>query len=237
MGTRQIDVALASAEAAVRRGESLAGTGFWSAVGEVKRRPELVDSYANRIAAIDSAAFADWALLRVPLAVGTSLMALATLVGVALIGVAYFIGSELWKVIVFYLGLGVLLVSTHGLAHLVVGRLVGIRFTNWFIGTIKRPQPGVKVDYATYLRAPAESRAWMHASGAIFTKVVPFLLVGAGLAADLPMWAVWGLFVVGVAAIATDILWSTDASDWKRFSRERSIAQESSSERGIEPSR
>ena len=77
----------------------------------------------------------------------------------------------------------------------------------------------------------------MHASGAIFTKIVPFLLVGAGLAANLPTWAVWGLVVVGAATIATDILWSTGASDWSRFSRERAIAQESSSERGIEPSR
>jgi hypothetical protein len=235
--TRQIEAALASGEASVRRGESLAGTGFWSAVGEVKRRPELVDAYANRIAAIDSAAFADWALLRVPLSAGTILMTFASLIGVALIGLAYFIGSELWKVIVFYLGLGTLLVSTHGLAHLVVGRMVGIRFTNWFIGTIRRPQPGVKVDYASYLRATAEGRAWMHASGAIFTKIVPFLLIGAGLAASLPTWAVWGLVVVGLGAIATDVLWSTNASDWKRFGRERAIAQESSSERGIDPSR
>jgi hypothetical protein len=31
---------------------------------------------------------------------------------------------------------------------------------------------------------------------------------------------------MGVAALATDVLWSTKASDWKKFRREMSFAQE-----------
>ncbi|MGH8946599.1 MAG: hypothetical protein ACRDVL_10670, partial [Acidimicrobiia bacterium] len=114
-----------------------------------------------------------------------------------------------------------------GLGHLVVGTIAGIRFTSWFIGSITRPQPGVKVDYSTYLRARPQRRAWMHASGAIITKVIPFALLGAAIAADLPTWAVWGVVVIGLAAIATDILWSTKSSDWKRFRREMEFAQRS----------
>jgi hypothetical protein len=128
-------------------------------------------------------------------------------------------------VAVFYLGLGALLTTTHGLAHLLVGRLAGIRFSHWFIGELKRPQPGVKVDYATYLRASTPVRAWMHASGAIATKIIPFALIGAAIAADLPAWAVWGLAVIGIASIVTDVLWSTRSSDWKRFKREMRLAQ------------
>jgi hypothetical protein len=65
----------------------------------------------------------------------------------------------------------------------------------------------------------------MHASGAIVTKLMPFLLLGAASAADLPVWALWGLVVVGAAALATDVVWSTRKSDWKKYRREMAIAQ------------
>jgi hypothetical protein len=74
----------------------------------------------------------------------------------------------------------------------------------------------------------------MHASGAIVTKTLPFLLIGAAIAADLPVWVVWLLAGFGVATIATDVLWSTKASDWKKFRREMRFSQESV--RGIDPS-
>jgi hypothetical protein len=157
---------------------------------------------------------------------GTTLMVAGTLVGLALIWWAYAL-EGLTAAIAFYLGLGTLLVTTHGLAHLVVGTIAGIRFTSWFIGSITLPQPGVKVDYSTYLRASPMRRAWMHASGAVVTKVIPFALLGAAIAADLPTWAVWVVVAIGLAAIATDILWSTKSSDWKRFRREMEFAQPS----------
>ena len=86
----------------------------------------------------------------------------------------------------FLLGFGIILVTTHGLTHLAVGTLMGMRFTHWFVGKLTQPQPGVKLDYATYLRAPATSRAWMHASGAIVTKLMPFVFLGAAIAAGVP---------------------------------------------------
>ena len=147
-----------------------------------------------------------------------------TIVGLVLVGLAYpaegFL-SAVWLLA----GTGVLLVTTHGLAHLVVGAISGIKFTAWFIGTIQMPQPGVKTDYATYLRTPATSRAWMHASGAITTKLMPFLMLGAGAAADVPAWALLVLIAIGVVTIITDILWSSSASDWKKFKREMDFAQ------------
>lgn len=221
-----IEDALAAAEAALSEGRGLADTGFWSAVRRVKTDGELVERYADRIAAIDSGAFESWAFLTVPLHLGTVLMLLGTGVGLALVGAAYQT-EGLAAVVVFYLGLGALLVTTHGLGHLLVGTLVGIGFTKWFIGSITRPQPGVKIDYSSYLRTPPRSRAWMHASGALFTKAVPFALLGAAIAAGLPSWAVWGLLAIGVVTIATDILWSTRSSDWKKFRREMGFAQSS----------
>jgi hypothetical protein len=67
----------------------------------------------------------------------------------------------------------------------------------------------------------------MHASGAVVTKIVPFALIGAALAAAVPSWVIWVLLVVGFGQIATDVLWSTKASDWKKYLREMTFAQSS----------
>jgi len=63
--------------------------------------------------------------------------------------------------------------------------------------------------------------------GALTTKVIPFALIGAAVAADLPGWTVWVLVAVGVISVITDVVWSTKSSDWKKFRRERSFAQTS----------
>ncbi|HEY6634232.1 MAG TPA: hypothetical protein VI141_01310 [Acidimicrobiia bacterium] len=226
MAMPDIDISLSRAEMALTEGRGLTGTGFWSAVDRVKRNPDLVEAYADRIAAIDRAAFERWALLTVPVGLGTGLMVLGTLLGVVLVGVAYLPEDEILATIFFYVGLGVLLVSTHGLAHLIVGWGSGMRFTHWFIGKLAQPQPGVKVDYASYLRTPARSRAMMHAAGAVTTKIIPFLLIGAAIAAELPSWAVWALPVIGLATIVTDVAWSTKKSDWAKYRREMEFAQD-----------
>lgn len=212
------------ARRAVEEGVGLGGTGFWTLVDAIKRDPSMY-RFADDVAAIDQKAFRNWALLTVPLALGTSLMVLGTVVGLVLVGLAYEIEGA-WGGIWLLLGTGVLLVTTHGLSHLVVGQAVGIKFTAWFIGKITQPQPGVKTDYSSYLRTPARSRAWMHAAGAIVTKSIPFLMIGAALAAGVPAWATWGLVAMGIAALATDVFWSTKASDWKKFRREMSFVQE-----------
>ncbi len=224
MDSSTIEAALHTAEQSVAGGGQLDGTGFWQVVTAAKRDPDLADLYAERIAGIDRDAFRAWALLRVPLGIGTFLMVLGTAAGLALVAVAYYL-DDLAAVLAFYAGFGVVLTTTHGLGHLVVGRLLGVGFTDWFIGTLGRPQPGVKIDYETYLRAPAASRAWMHASGAIVTKLVPFSLIGAAAAAGLPTWAVLGVGLVGVVTVVTDVMWSTKSSDWKKFRREMGFDQ------------
>jgi hypothetical protein len=222
----RIEAALAAAEDAVAAASSLSGTGFWPAVAAVKRQPVQVDRFGERIAVIDQAAFSNWALVKVPIGIGTAAMTAATVAGLALIWWAYYL-TGFGASIAFLLGTGTLMVTTHGLAHLVIGRLMGIEFTAWFIGTWLQPQPGVKLDYETYLATPPAKRAWMHASGAITTKLLPFVLVGAAIASGAQGWVTVALLVVGVASIVTDVLWSTNASDWNRFRREMGFAQPS----------
>lgn len=219
-----IEESLTRAEQAVDAGEGLSGTGFWGAVATLKGQPELAERYADRIAAIDERAHRDWALLVIPLGEGAVIAGVVTLVGLALVWWAYALDSRP-AIVAFLIGSGVLIASTHALTHLVVGMMLGIRFSYWFVGQISQPQPGVKVDYATYLRTKAAKRAWMHASGAIVTKAIPFLLIGAAIAADLPAWVAWALAAFGTVTIATDVFWSTNASDWKKFRREMRFAR------------
>lgn len=223
MDTQEIRQALDRAESAVQGGEGLGGTGFWKAVGEVKRSPELARDLGPRIAHIDRTAFESWALLVVPFRLGTALAVTATLVGLGGVALMYYL-SEPWNWLVFGLATVALFASTHGLAHLVVGKAVGMSFTSWFVGSVTKPQPGIKIDYASYLLVPPRSRAWMHASGAIVGKILPVALLPAAIAADLPAWVVWVLAIFAVAQVVTDVLWSTKSSDWKRFRREMRYA-------------
>lgn len=203
----------------------LGRVGFWRVVRQVKRDPALIDEYADRIADVDRRAFEAWARLVLPIAVGRSVLWSGTLAALAIIAVGYYV-DEFWRGVLLLAGTGGLLLTTHGLGHLIAGRLVGIRFTHWFVADLRRPQPGVKTDYATYLRTPPRRRAWMHASGALVTKAMPFLLLGAAWGMEAPGWAWVVLVLVGVIQIITDITLSVKQSDWKKFNREMALARE-----------
>jgi hypothetical protein len=226
MDRAQVDALLTIAEAALASGGKvdLGPLGFWKAVTAVKKQPDMVEAFADRIGQIDREAFERWALLTLPAGVGTALATVATAGGLTLIWWATGLDGTA-QGLALLAGTGVVLAATHGLAHLVVARAQGMRVINWFVGTIRKPTPGIKIDYATYLRTPARQRAWMHASGAIVSKVIPFLSLGAGWAMDAPTWTLITLGGLGVVQIVTDVLWSTKASDWKKFHRENALAR------------
>jgi hypothetical protein len=101
-----------------------------------------------------------------------------------------------------------------------------MRFTHVFLGGPPPPRPGVKTDYASYLRVSPPKRALMHASGAVVSKIVPFALLSASLQLydDWP-WLTWVLLTVGVAQIVTDAFFSTKTSDWMKVRRELRAAR------------
>lgn len=202
----------------------LRALGFWRAVAAVKRHPELVDRYATRIATIDRAVFRRRVRLVFPVALGVIALDLGLFGGLVLLGVATLVDHP-WREVLVLLATGALDVTTHGLAHLAVGTLVGIDFTDWFADLPKRPQPGFKIDYASYLRASPRQRAWMHAAGAIATKLTPFLVIPYAVAIGTDTWAVLALLALGVVQILFDVLYSVRASDWKKFRREMRLAR------------
>ena len=65
----------------------------------------------------------------------------------------------------------------------------------------------------------------MHASGAIASKLAPFLALAFWPASGSPWWSAVALIAIGVITILTDITLSVTRGDWKKFKRERAVAK------------
>jgi hypothetical protein len=220
-------------EAAVREGDrNLRELGFWRLVALIKRDEALIERYADQVARIDSAAFEARFRIRPPVWFGNAVLVVVIGIGFSAAWIAFLAGpitsSEPYPptagkaLVVAALAW---IVGFHSSAHYVVGRLVGIRFRYYFAALPPPPLPGLKSDYGTYLRTSPTRRALMHASGAIATKAAPFLALAFAPACGAPLWAVLVLLGLGLFQIATDVLFSTKASDWKKVRRELAVAR------------
>lgn len=215
----EIESVLAAAKLAVNETGELAGSGFWRAVGWVRRRPDLAERFGDLIGEIDRQHFESRVRWRVPAQLGVLALGAGTAGGVAAVALASKFADP-YRTAAFLAGFALLEVAPHSLTHWIVGRALGIRFTHFFMGGPPPPRPGAKVDYGSYLRASPKRRAVMHASGAIVTKVIPFALLPAAASLDLGGWVFVVLWTVGIGQIFTDLLLSTKSSDWKKVRRE-----------------
>jgi hypothetical protein len=221
-------------EAAVDAGDTdLRQLGFWRVVGLIKRDDEVIGRHAEQIGRIDGKAFRARVRFRAPVWVGIVLELLGIGVAIGLVAFAVWnagaadraMDVELASGVALPLAAFALAAGIHTFAHYVVGRSVGIRFTDFFFAIPPPPLPGLKTDYATYLRTGPVARVWMHASGAVATKLAPFAILAFAPAAAAPGWSVAIIVVLGVFQIATDVLFSTKASDWKKVRRELAVAR------------
>jgi hypothetical protein len=203
----------------------LRALGFWRAVAAVKPRRDLVERYAARIAAIDRETFRRRVRLVFPVTLGVIVLDVALFGGLLLLAIATPVPHP-WRELLVLAATGALDVAVHGLAHLAVGTFAGIGFTEWFF-SLPKP-PGFKIDYASYLRTPPQQRAWMHAAGAIASKLTPFLVIPYAVTIGTDTWAVVALLAFGIVQILTDAVYSVRASDWKKFRREMRLAGPSS---------
>lgn len=225
-GEETLQDAFARIEAAVAAGDTdLPRLGFWRLLRQVKADPALSAHWADTAGRIDRMAFEHATRRRFPMWLGNAVLVVGTLVGGLAVVVAMDVEDEVVAGVALVAAAGIWSVSVHCLAHWVVGRLVGIRFMSYSFGGPFPPRPGLKTDYATYLRAPASARAWMHASGALATKAAPFVALGFWWATNAPAWAAWACAALGVLQIATDVAFSTKSSDWKKVARERRVAR------------
>ena len=213
-------------EAAVDAGDTdLSGLGFWRLLRRVKADPMLSAHWADHAGRIDRKAFEARVKIRFPVWFGNLVLAAGTLFGAAAVVVALRTEEPTLAGIALVVAAGAWSVSLHDLAHWAAGRLAGIRFVAYFLGGPFPPRPGLKTDYAAYLRAAPGARAWMHASGALATKAAPFVALAFWWATEAPAWAAGAVAALGVLLIVTDVLFSTKTSDWKRVKRERRIAR------------
>ena len=213
-------------EAAVQAGNAdLKALGFWRIVAKVKPDRLLVDRYADQIGRIDTAAFREFARLRMPVWAGNTILLTGAGIGLGAAVAAHFVSSSTLAGLLLIAAGAIWTVALHSPTHWFVGSLVSIRFTDYFVGGPPPPRPGLKSDYASYLRADPGSRAWMHASGAIATKLAPFLALAFWPGSGAPWWSAAALIAIGVLSIGTDIAFSVKLSDWKKFLRERAVAK------------
>ena len=213
-------------EAAVDAGQiDLRALGFWRLLAKVKADPVLAHHWAEQAGRIDRKVFEARALVRVPVWFGNGVLLVGTLAGAVAVAIALTTESR------GLAGLALLFAALdwsatfHAPTHWLVGRMIGVRFVAYHLPKLVPPFPGLKIDYATYLRVAPEARAWMHASGAIASKIAPFLALAFWPASDAPGWAAWAIAGYEVLIIGTDIFISTRTSDWKRFRREMRIAR------------
>ncbi len=204
---------------------SLGRLGFWRLVAALKRDPALSEHWADVAGRIDRMAFERAVRVRFPVWLGNLVLLLGALLGAVAAGVALGASSRTVAGLALLVAAGAWAVAWHDLAHWIVGRIVGIRFVWYFFGGSFPPRPGLKTDYATYLRTAPVARAWMHASGAIATKIAPFAALALWPASDAPWWSAAALLAFGLFQIATDVLFSVRLSDWKKVRRELGVAR------------
>jgi hypothetical protein len=213
-------------EGAVAAGSrDVTGLGFWKVVARVKRDPVAVIRYADQVGRVDRRVFRAAVRTRVRPWIG-----LVLLLGVSVAGVVAVVlatrWTGAWSGVAIVAAGGAWAIGWHLPTHMAAGWLAGIRFTDAFLGGPPPPRPGIKTDYASYLRAEPAMRAWFHASGAIATKLAPFVALALWPATNAPVWAAWALLALGVLQIATDVAFSRKSGDWKRAIRERQVARD-----------
>jgi hypothetical protein len=206
-------------------GTDLRSLGFWRLLAKVKTDRALSAHWADQAGRIDRKAFEARVAIRVPVWFGNALLVGGALVGVAAVVIALRTDDATLAGLALVFAALDWSTTLHSPAHWIVGRVVGIRFTCYFFGRLVPPIPGLKTDYATYLRTPPEARAWMHASGAVASKLAPVAAWAFWPASNAPAWAAW--VIVGYAAflVLVDVFLSTRFSDWKRVRRELQVAR------------
>lgn len=208
-------------EAAVDAGNTdLRALGFWRLLTKVKADAALSAHWAEQAGRIDRKAFEARVRPRFPVWFGNLVLLLGACLGGFAVGVALGTADELVAGLALVFAGVAWSVALHSPTHWLVGRIVGIGFTAYFFGGPFPPRPGVKTDYASYLRASPIARAWMHGSGAVATKLAPFLALAFWPASNAPRWTAFVLVALGVFQVVTDVLLSTKSSDWKKVRRE-----------------
>lgn len=184
---------------------------FWALLHRVKKDRINDDELLEQIESISVKRFGEKVSFTLNVAFGNALAIIATIAAIVL---AFQEGE--WML---YIGALILMTSLHPLSHYLTGSLLGIRFTHYYLNGPAKIEPTLRIDYSSYLKAPPERRALMHASGVVGTVAAPLVAMliafnrGAGGAA-------FGLFVLFLLLVVFELLTSTKTGDLMRAKRE-----------------
>ncbi len=136
-------------------------------------------------------------------------------IGIAAIALPFVINSDL----VFYLLAIALMTTLHPLSHYFTGRMVGIKFTHYYLNGPARIEPTLRIDHSSYLKIPGNKRALMHVSGVAGTLAAPliagFIALNKGAAGVAS-----NLFILFLLLMIFELLTSTKVGDLMRAKRE-----------------
>ncbi|MDP2767640.1 MAG: hypothetical protein Q8O41_09365, partial [Candidatus Methanoperedens sp.] len=145
------------------------GKDFWAIVNQVKKDRINDDALLEQIANISQQRFRENVSFTLSIPAGNLLEGVTTIAAIVL---AYQMSSE-WML---YLSTLILMTTLHPLSHYIIGSLLGIRFTHYYLNGPAKIEPTLKIDYFSYLKAPGKKRALMHISGVIGTVAAPLII-------------------------------------------------------------
>ncbi len=118
-----------------------------------------------------------------------------------------------------YISVPLLMTTLHPLSHYFTGSLSGIRFTHYYLNGPAKIEPTLRIDYSSYLKAPAKQRALMHLSGVLGTVAAP--LIAALFAVYKGAYgAIFILGIIFLLLIIFELLTSMKIGDLMKAKRE-----------------
>ncbi|NJD76693.1 MAG: hypothetical protein FIB08_06280 [Candidatus Methanoperedens sp.] len=188
------------------------GKAFQAIINKVKKDKVSDEEILNLIEKISQKRFRERVSFNFSVFGGNMLEIIVTAAAIALVFQA---GAD-WML---YIGALVLMTTLHPLSHYITGSLVGIKFTHYYLNGPARIEPTLRINYSTYLKAPAGSRALMHMSGVIGTVAAPLILALIAISKGASGAAV-NLGILFLLLIVFELLTSTKIGDLMRAKRE-----------------
>ncbi len=188
------------------------GKDFWAIVNQVKKDRINDDALLEQIENISRQRFREKVSFTLSIPAGNLLEGVTTIAAIVL---AYQISSD-WML---YLSALILMTTLHPLSHYIIGSLLGIRFTHYYLNGPARIEPTLKIDYFSYLKASGKRRALMHVSGVVGTVAAPLIVALIALNNGANAIAT-NLFIFFWILILFELLTSTKIGDLMRARRE-----------------
>jgi hypothetical protein len=139
--------------------------------------------------------------------------------------IIYQISSEYLSLLFYLIGLALMLVVTHTLAHMALAKLYGIKISKVYLGGMVKLQPTVVAEYSSYFTVSPEKRKNYHAIGAYVTILTSLIILLISFIFYVHLSVKIISIIVFIGILITDIFFSSKYSDLKRARREIKIKE------------